>query len=211
MKKVMSNLLNIFSVIAVILIVSIIVIPFHLMNLDYAQRIAKWKSEYEQLVYSFNLIKLYEGKIVESESETGRLLYDDYMYERIKPFFNTISDNIKELPDYHYKEMNGKPVLRTDKLYFNKFMYTKDGAMLGFKKVPNTTVSDTEPIFYMFFDINGAAKPNVMGEDIFFLNIFQNDIKAMGMEKSNICLKTNCSPVGTGAYCSAYYLLGGRF
>ena len=60
-------------------------------------------------------------------------------------------------------------------------------------------------------DINGVDKPNRIGQDIFFLSVYKNHVTALGKGKNHARLKTDCSPIGRGVYCSEYYLLGGSF
>ena len=63
----------------------------------------------------------------------------------------------------------------------------------------------------MFVDINGKEKPNRIGQDIFFMSVYKNSVTALGNGKNHARLKTDCSPIGRGVYCSEYYLLGGSF
>ena len=63
----------------------------------------------------------------------------------------------------------------------------------------------------MYVDINGVETPNRIGQDVFFINIYKDRISALGSNKDYAKLKSNCSPIGNGLYCSEYYLLGGRF
>ena len=60
-------------------------------------------------------------------------------------------------------------------------------------------------------DINGKKKPNRIGQDIFFISIFREHIEPLGNDRPYSALKTNCSPIGSGVYCSEYYILGGKF
>ncbi len=211
MKSLVSSLLNILSVFTLIVLISAVTAPFYLMNLDQAHRIAKWKLEYEELVYSFNLVKMHEKTIVPNELEAGRILSDYYLYERIKPYFNLSDSGFETISGYSFSKMNGKPVFKTEEFYFDKFMQAKNGVILSVKKNSTDIIDKSQPLFYMFVDINGTEKPNKIGEDIFFLNIFENEVTALGYDKPTVKLKTNCSPIGSGIYCSSYYLLGGRF
>ena len=77
MKNISFSVFNVVSVVAVILLVVLIVMPFNLINMEQAQRIAKWKSEFEQLKYCFSLVKLHEGTIVQTEQESGKLHTDE--------------------------------------------------------------------------------------------------------------------------------------
>ena len=210
MKKLVSKLLNVLLVFTILVVIAAVVVPFHLMNLEQAHRIAKWKSEYEELIYSFNLANMYDGKLVPKQTENGKILTEDYLYKNLKPYFNLADDNFSVVSKYRYKQMNGKRVSKSSDFYFDKFMFAKNGAMLSVKRNVGAA-SEDDALFYMFVDINGTQKPNKIGQDIFFLNIFKDRVSAVGYGKDNINLKTDCSPIGSGIYCSAYYLLGGRF
>ena len=61
----------------------------------------------------------------------------------------------------------------------------------------------------MFVDINGKKKPNKIGEDIFFISIYKDKIAPFGSTRKHAELKKNCSPLGSGMYCSEYYLRSG--
>ena len=183
-----------------------ITLPFDLFNLEQANRIAKWKTTYENLKYSFSLVRLHEGKIIPNKYEAGRLVDENYIISRFMPYLNLESESILTLPKYKYKKMNGRRITKKSPFYFNKFLKRKDGTILGIKEN-----SFSNPSYFMLVDINGEKKPNIIGKDIFFINIYRNNINALGNGKTHSQLKTNCSPVMGGFYCSEYYLLGGNF
>lgn len=188
-----------------------ILIPFNLINLEQAERIAKWKAEYEKLNYSFDLIKLHEGTIVPTNEETGKIVTEEYMLERAIPYVKLQSEKPEVLKNYKYRKMNGVPVKKTSRYYFDKFVKTDRGVILGFNQNDSEIISEKTPLYYMFVDINGEEKPNRIGQDIFFLSIYKNRVTALGNGKTHARLKTDCSPIGRGVYCSEYYLLGGSF
>ena len=121
MKNLSFSVFNVVSVVAVILLMILIVMPFNLINMEQAQRIAKWKSEFEELEYCFSLVKLHEGAIVPTEQEAGKLLSDEYMFERIKPYFNFSSNSFEEIKNYSYRKMNGRAMDKDSQFYFDKF------------------------------------------------------------------------------------------
>lgn len=211
MRNLSFSIFNVISIMAVFLLVVLIVMPFNLINLEQAERIAKWKSEFEQLKYCFSLVNLHEGKIVPSSEEVGKIITDEYLLERIKPYFNFSDENIKSLKKYSYRKMNGAPVDRESQFYFDKFFLDKNGMVISIRKNLKEDKSEKNPLFFMYVDINGVEKPNRIGQDVFFISIYENHINALGNGKEYIKLKSNCSPIGNGLYCSEYYLLGGRF
>ena len=211
MKNLSFSLFNIVSIILILVIVVLIVLPFNLINMEQAQRIAKWKSEYEQLNYCFSLVNLHEGSIIPTEEEAGKLISEEYILERFKSYFNLAEIDLRQLKKYSYRKMNGGIVSKDSQFYFDKFIIDKDGTILSVKKNEHEIISEVQPLFFMFVDINGVEKPNRIGRDIFFLNIYRNNISALGNGRAQSKLKSNCSPIGTGLYCSEYYLLGGKF
>ena len=211
MRNLSFSLFNIVSVILILVIIILIVLPFNLLNMEQAQRIAKWKSEYEQLNYCFSLVNLHEGSIIPTEEEVGKIITEEDILERFKPYFNLADIDLKKLKKYRYRKMNGSPIQKDSQFYFDKFIIDKDGTILSVRKNEHEIISEVQPLFFMFVDINGIEKPNRIGQDIFFLNIYKNNISALGNGRERAKLKANCSPIGTGLYCSEYYLLGGKF
>ena len=212
MKNLSFSVFNVVSVVAVILLIILIVMPFNLINMEQAQRIAKWKAEFEQLEYCFSLVKLHEGTIIPTEQEAGKLVTDEYMLERFKPYFNLSDEtNFQEIKKYSYRKMNGSAMDKDSQFFFDKFFVNKNGMILSIKKSLKEKVTDKHPLYFMYVDINGLEKPNKIGQDIFFVSIYKNHVQALGKNKEYIKLKSNCSPISNGLYCSEYYLLGGRF
>ena len=211
MKNFSFSIFNIVFVFSILLLVVLIVIPFNLINLEQAERIAKWKVEYEKLIYTFDLIKLHEGTIVPTNEEAGKLVTEEYMLERAMPYVRFQADKPEKIKNYKYRKMNGTPVKKTSRYYFDEFVMTNNGVILGFNKNDSETANDKAPLYYMFVDINGKEKPNRIGQDIFFMSVYKNNVTALGHGKNHARLKTDCSPIGRGVYCSEYYLLGGSF
>ncbi len=218
MKNLSFSLFNVLALFSVILMIILIVLPFNLINLEQAERIAKWKSEYEKLNYSFSLVGLHEGKIIPTETEAGKIITDEFILQFLSPYFDLTGDIGFEIPKYKYRKMNGQFIHKNDQFYFNKFVQVKNGVLLGIKKAENfkntkenNKNGDERPLYYMFVDINGKKLPNRIGQDIFFISIFRNHVTALGEGKTHALLKADCSPIGCGLYCSQYYLLGGQF
>ena len=92
MKNFSFSIFNIVSIFSIILLIVLILIPFNLINLEQAERIAKWKAEYEKLNYSFDLIKLHEGTIVPTDEEAGKIVTEEYMLERAIPYMKLQSE-----------------------------------------------------------------------------------------------------------------------
>ena len=210
MKKFSFSVFNIISVFLIVMFILFAVCPFNLIDMEQAQRIAKWKSEYEQLNYCFSLVEMHEGSIFHEDVSSENIDYEN-ISEKIKPYFNFSDTEIFSDKKYKYRYKNGRAVPSHSQFYFDKFNRCKDGSLISFKKNSNYTALNNQPVYYMFVDINGEKKPNRIGQDIFFISIFKHNISAFGHDISHGMLKTNCSPIGSGVYCSEYYLLGGRF
>ena len=213
MKHLKFSFFNIFSVISIILVLILILVPFNVVNLEQAQRIAKWLKVYEEVSYSFSLVKMHEGSIVPDTKEAEKLITEEYIVERIAPYLNLEGD-VKaqvEIPKYSYRLLNRNIVKKNNQFYFNKFLKTKDGMLLSIKENQKDNLMDLTPLYFMFIDINGEEKPNQVGKDIFVINIYKDNITPLGTGRGHASLKVNCSPIGTGLYCAEYYLLGGSF
>ena len=196
------SLFNIFALFIIFVLIVLIILPFNVNNLEQAQRIAVWKSKFEQLKYCFSLVDIHENL-----SEVSYNNEDD-LIDVIKPYFNIQKKlNFK----YSYRRMNGRPVKKTGQFYFDTFYLLKDGSLISLKKNISEILNENQPLYFMFVDLNGTQKPNRIGRDIFLISIFNKNIQALGHDRPYSALKTNCSPIGSGVYCNEYYLIGGRF
>lgn len=191
----------------------LILSPFNLTNMEQAQRIAKWINVYERLNYCFSLVKLHEGSVIPNLGEAEKIISEEYIIERLLPYFNIDDDKLSlvAFPKYRYRMLNGQMVNKGNQFYFEKFTTTKDGLLLSLKENQRDNVVDNSPLYFMFVDINGEEKPNRIGRDIFIINIYRDSIKPLGKNKKHARLRINCSTLGNGLYCSEYYLRGGTF
>ncbi len=180
----------------------LILVPFDLINLKQAQRIAKWLSVYERVSYSLDLIKLNEGYIIPSAEETGTIITEDNVKNLIYSYMS-IDNTAKKVKKYSYRKLNGTPVKKHKPYYFEDFVLTKTGETIGIKEIQSK-------LYYMFIDINGAEKPNRIGEDIFFIKLYPDKYEPMGEGVKYANLKLGCSPLGSGLNCADYYLHGGN-
>ena len=207
MKPQTSVFFYILSTVIIVILTILIVLPFNVNNLDQAQRIAVWKSEFEQLNYCFSLVNMYEHSMLPkkdnaTEADEIKLLI---------PYFNMDKKDYILKKKYKYRKKNGRPAGKNGQFCFDKIYKLKDGKLISLKKNINKNINHNMPSFFMLVDINGRKRPNRIGQDIFFISIFKDHIEALGHDRPYVALKTNCSPLGSGVYCSEYYLLGGRF
>ena len=220
MKNFSFNIFNIIFLFSIVLVIILIILPFNLINLEQAQRIAKWKSVYEELKYSFELTNLHEGSIIPDLNQTDKIITEETVLNRVLPYLGE-KKIVNSNPYKHgYSYMNGTPVKKCSQYYFKKFIKYKKDILLSVKS--NYQIKDKDiPIFLkslqeiqtnyiLFVDINGRQKPNRIGQDIFFINIYSNEIKPLGWNFPKQ-LRANCSPIGSGVFCSEYYILGGQF
>lgn len=211
MKNFSFSLFNVFSVFGIILIIILILIPFNLINMEQAQRVAKWLNVYEKMRYSFDLINLHEGKIIPTGEELGKILDDKLVMQILSPYLNLEENKNSVFKKYSYAKMNGSPLEKDSQFYFKEFYKTKDGMLISLKEKQIKNEEQNQPLYFMFIDINGTEKPNRIGQDIFFLSVFRDKISTVGYQKPYKKLKVNCSPLGSGIYCSEYYLHSGSF
>lgn len=202
MKNLSFSLFNVISMGLIVLLIVLMLIPFNLGDVEQAQRIAKWINVYEKMDYSFNLIKTHENFVVPEN------ILDETSYlEFLKPYLN-VKEDIK-VKKHKYRLNNGRRVEKNSQFYYTNFVETKDGCYMGIKERQSVLSADNKPLYYLFIDINGKQKPNRVGKDIFFINIYKDKISAVGDKEKHAKLKANCSPIGTGFYCSEYYLHSG--
>ncbi len=210
MKNFSFNIFNIIFLLSVFLVIILIVLPFNLISIEQAQRIAKWKSVYEELKYSFALVNLHEGSIIPELNSVDKVITDEYILNRVMPYLGE-EKIINSNPYKHgYLYMNAAPVKKSSLFYFDNFVKYKDNMLLGLKNKYQIVNSEVKNDYILFVDINGQKKPNRIGQDIFFLNIYPNEVKALGWNYKDK-LRANCSPIGIGVFCSEYYILGGQF
>ncbi len=210
MKKYLKRIFLIIVSVLTIIVTITILKPFEFVDVKQAQRIAKWKTEYDKLEYIFNLVKLHEGIIIPQTQADGEELSDEYIFNRLKPYLNLEYSLPTSVLNYSYRKMNGSKIKKENQFYFNKFATTKTGNLISVRKNQLARDYNEDAQYYLFIDINGNKKPNRIGKDIFFVNIYKDYITPLGEGKSNSKVKISCSPIGNGLYCSESYLLGGH-
>lgn len=201
-------------VIVVFLLVGIasILVPLNLSNLKQAERVSLWKNTYEEIKYSIDVMKAKSPQLSELIA-SGRAGDTMVAFQVIKPYLNikqSKSDNAK-LKNYSYRFLNGQKVKKKSDFYMDEFIILESGVIMGFKINSDVTTPNNAHRAIMLFDVNGFERPNRIGEDIFGLYLYPDRIEPFGDGYSDLALKTNCSPLGTGVLCSKYYLIGGAF
>lgn len=204
------TIIEVVVVFLLILVVAFFVLPKSLDTTKQASLISHWSEVYSDMEYMFSVIKAQrDGDIQQrlsaaktTESRTKIIL------EEIKPYLRIKSEVTDK--DYIQYYMNGAPVRKGNKYYFNKFYLMESGTIVGLKWFV-TKDSDKRACGIMAFDVNGEKLPNTWGKDVFGIDVFQDRIAPMGKNIDEDTLKADCSKSGYGVYCSYYYLIGGKF
>lgn len=212
MSKRAFSIIEILIVFFLILLVASIFVPLNIANVKQAERVVKWKNTFEETKYSFEVLKAKNQNLFES-LKLNNAMDSHAAFKMIKPYLNISNHKSTDdyFKDYKYKFLNGRKVKNNSIFYIKDFATLESGVVIGFKLAKNNHMYSNSPVGIMLFDINGLEKPNRIGKDIFFINVYENEIKAVGEGRSTSVLKANCSPIGTGTFCSKYYLIGGNF
>ena len=204
------SLTEIALVIFLLIVLSAILFPLNLIDKNQAQRIALWKSFYPQLEYSFELMKKDEPDFLKAyESDTrlnGTAFFDEFANYLNKDFFL----DTKNYHKYRHKFFNGKIINLASKYRANRFLKLKNGMILSFSEIDRANDKNS-PIGFIFVDLNGEKSRNLIGRDVFVVKIFPDRLEPFGSGLSIQEMKEDCSPVGSGLDCAAYYLIGGSF
>jgi hypothetical protein len=127
---------------------------------------------------------------------------DQYFNQYWRPYFANIQkySSAKKLgydSNYCWKNLNGQKigwnVLSSDSRILFSFL---DGTVVFYPR--NTFSSGGNPSYltrgYIYVDINGSKKPNVIGKDVFLFNVVDNDnIKPYCYKNSKEYINRNCS------------------
>lgn len=105
--------------------------------------------------------------------------------------------------------MNGKIIRYESKYKSKQFAHLKNGIIVSFTGLKRVKTED--PLGILFVDIDSKIKRNFLGRDVFVVLVFADRIEPYGYNSTRQTMKEDCSPVGSGLQCSAYYLVGGEF
>lgn len=209
MKKAFS-IMEITLFIFLIVVIAAILFPMNIIDRNQAQRIALWKSFYPQLLYAFDLMKKDEPDFLNAYNSDAKLngtaFFDEFMNYMNKESYLKESDYLT----YRHKFFNGKIINRESKYRANKFVKLKNGMIISFSENDRKDNSQS-PIGFLLVDIDGKYSRNLIGRDVFVVKMFADRIEPYGYGLSIQDMKEDCSPVGSGLDCAAYYLLGGSF
>lgn len=212
MNKNAFTIVEIVIVMFLLILVASVFIPLNMANVAQAERVARWKTTFDEVKYSFDLLKVQQPELFASLSNLKKT-DSEAAFNIIKPYLDLEEEPNQEISfvNYKYKFRNNRKVKENSHFYVKDFAVLKTGVIIGFKLNKTRSFSTRSPFAIMIFDINGFEKPNKLGLDIFGVNVYKDSIKPFGEGRSNSVLKANCSPMGSGAMCSKYYLIGGNF
>ena len=213
MKRFAFSLTEVLILIFTIAVIAAVIFPLKIIDFNQAERIAKWKSFYPELVYSFDLMKIQEKPLIEKYKSNPDLSSKEF-FNLYKKYLNVDTENNMktDYSKYHHIFLNGKIIKSISKYRADEFLYLKNGMIIGFTASKrNSNNLKTAPLGILFADIDGKSKRNFIGKDVFVVLVFPDRIEPMGYNASRQEMKEDCSPVGSGLKCAAYYLVGGSF
>lgn len=209
MQKKGFTIIEIVVVFFLMLGVVFLVYPRSIDSSRQAKLISKWSEKVNELEYMFSVYRAqkdgdFNVKFSQSQSEDGK---NKILVDIIRPYLRVTS----ELKTVYLPMFMDKSIVPQDsKYYFKHYYLTASNEIIGLKFI-NPNCSEKDVCFIMSFDINGSKPPNVWGYDIFGIDVYKNKIEPFGKKENQELLKQNCSRMGNGAYCSYYYLIGGKF
>ena len=156
-------------------------------------------------------IKMSESENGEMETWDKNLPYDEFINKYLRPYMKVEqicnSKNPCGLKGSIWKYLNGTE----NGTYCSPYNFNRSGFIstdgvfyvFAYKNTGETGVEDNDKI--IIIDINGAEKPNVMGQDVFFLKRIEaeDSILPWGADKGMTTITKSCSKNGSGHYCAA--------
>ena len=209
MKKAFS-LTEILILIFTIVVIAVILFPLNLIDRNQAQKIATWKSFYPQLEYSFDLMLKDDNSLIQTYKTDSKINGTEFFKEFLN--YANFEEILKERKFFKYKHryINGKKISKDSKYHADEFVKLKNGMILAFSEIDRTD-DISLPIGYLFVDLDGKHSKNLIGKDVFAIKMYIDRLEPFGEDLSIQEMKEDCSPVGSGLSCAAYYLVGGSF
>ncbi len=206
------SLVELLMFLFVVAIIVVALFPLTVIEKDQAERIAVWKDFYPELIYAANLLKTQEPQFVQAYSKVS-YLDADVFFEEYAKFLPVNKSKLIDNKAYRYRYLNGRSVKKHSKYYADRFLELENGMVIGFADFERDADNvKNSPIGVMFVDIDGKkTRRNFIGSDVYAVNIYVDRLEPLGSNLSRQDMKEDCSPVGTGLNCSAYYLFGGVF
>lgn len=210
MKKRAFSLTEIVIVIFLFVVIAAILFPLNIIDRNQAQRIATWKSFYPQLEYSFDLMAKDEKSSLHTYKTDSKISGDVFFKEFLH--YTNFDEVLKERKFFKYKHkyINGKRISLDSKYHADEFVKLKNGMVLAFSEIDRTD-DISLPVGLLFVDLDGKHSRNLIGKEVFVVKMYVDRLEPFGYGSSIQDMKEDCSPVGSGLSCAAYYLVGGSF
>lgn len=201
-------------------VVAALTIPVLQENYLEQERIAKVKKSYSMLANAMTLVKADGGDMVfevaNDSDENMRNWFEEYLEPHIiklKVCYNKSGC----WNDGNTRNLNGSSV------YYNRTgigvganiitVVLQDGTFLNIDAYGKASIAkyfgmdiETDNALVVFFDINGAKKPNMMGKDIFVTVFTENGLVPAWSDRLTQEREADCSSKGTGYACINKYL-----
>lgn len=179
-------------------------IPNLIQNEQEKQTVVKLKKAYSTMTNAFNLAVQENGTPDYWElGSLGSGVGAENLLNKLAPYLNITKNCGKGpgcLPHVTYKYLDGSPYGNFDALADRAKARLADGSLI-MTYITNSNCSGNGICAYIRVDINGDKKPNQIGKDMFFFNIYQNKIVPYGV--GNIA---DCTKNGSGWACTAWVI-----
>lgn len=205
------SLTEVLLVIFTVAVIATAIFPLKIINHSQAEKIATWKNFYPQLEYAFDAMISSEKNLPKTFFE-DKNLSPDVFFDIYTNFLNVDKQKTQktDFSKYHQYFLNGKIIKRISKYNADKYVVLQNGMIIAFKKFDRIS-DEHSPLGILMVDVNGKSRRDFIGRDVFAVLMYTDRIEPVGKNSSRQEMKEDCSPVGSGLKCSAYYLVGGNF
>ena len=204
----------------VIGVIALVTLPTLFANYDEQERISRAKKGYATLANAMTMVKAWGGDYIfdvkNDSDENMREWYEEFLEPNLQ-IMKTCYNKAGCWNEDNNRNMNGTNV------YYNKkgvgiganiiTAVLNDGTFINIDAYSSGSIWKyfgvdlyTKNGLVVFYDINGAKKPNMVGKDI-FVTVFTEDglVPAYRDQTANKVL-ADCSKKGTGYSCLGIYL-----
>ncbi len=159
------SLTEIAILIFTLVVIAAVLFPLKIIDLNQAERIAKWKTFYPSLVYSFNIMQHEEKHFIQSFIDDSSM-DSDVFFEKFVQYLNVdkSQDIDTKYRKYRHYFLNGKVIKSLSKYDAKEFVALKNGMIIGFSKIEkNKTNFDTNiPLGILIVDVKGNTQINII-------------------------------------------------
>lgn len=203
-------LTEIIMLIFTVAVVAAVLFPLKILDINQAEKIAKWKTYYQELIYCYDVMKQAEKAFITRYSTDVSLSSEAYFTVFSKYLGIDNEKNTKmDFKQYKKRFKNGKIIGKESKYLTTESICLRNDIVVSFVGLKREKPEDA--IGLLFIDVDKKLKRSFIGRDIFVVLMYTDKIEPYGYNSSVQEMKEDCSPVGSGLKCSAYYLMGGSF